>query len=1254
MSLYYLKQTVFASRLVDFHFHDFNIRCKRNHNEERYQDSSKYPPGNLQRRLLTPFAWQELTEPTESMDIFLQEDDDEDSEILRELSNDEKNEGDDQDKMDVQEDDAENNDEQDEYIYEDIYISSTTICIGGKRRFQFHGSVLSACVLPGNNESKGEDSLIITLESGFLLILRVQLMSDGCLEPIIVQRFGLSNGSNESKLVKLGYHVTCFRPGNLVAVSAFSNVIRLFKVEYNKFGIPALTSSTNLLTAGIILKTCFLEPARDDHVMILNLVSTDNMMLHLEFNEFYVSKELASSVKKSVFSMLSVKFEIPYFIVPLEDTKGVLFIQETQCSVRGSSYFLSRDESDMFSLNYPLTSTGKVFKPTAYYIPKSEVTCLPCEEYDDPELCKQQVLVSSAPHALYLLDIFYHIKKSEWRMQLRKLFTQPAAFTHFAMEEVAPLRYDLTYTNDKGNCETKDIQLVPRRSGKEGYAMKVVGKESTETCWFPLYDFAVVDSFGSKSVTMTSAQEFWCLGRTGKKSALFCLRKGIPASKYLVMSEFKGAQKLYMFVNEESHCYYVASFPYKSMIFCIEDSTEDNDDVVMVLDDFGTAEATVHFGSLGNNRFIQIFEDGFRIGGFQRLDSMKSFKSSYPIVLAASDQSYVAVAYESKKEDNIVMTVECFRVADNTNDLIPVAIEADALHSQLSMIQFIRTGVRLYLALGDFDNGLHFYCQQDDEKFKYVSTLNIAFAPNSEECFTLCHSLCVVDDENVVLTSKDGSYIVLKHDEETESFIIACTVHIGNYPVDIVPCGEKEFYLVSKCFWKLDLKQSVFPKRIWVSEGSDRRCISCVLLPRSGQEWISQHMDDHLLAIRDDGLDHIYVSGYVSSNYRKVNLGVQGLRMKYYEHQRLFIVISVDFPDLNKLIFVDRGSRRILKSDEKENNIFRADEYPVTIYEWKIPSIKRDAYIHHHIVVGCLQRDTGGGSIKIIEIKKSRENVALRLLYSWDESAPVYAVNQLSDSTLVYGSGLSLLMKRYLPEESRMGDSIKAHEFLSMVKGISVVQKSNEVLINTAKDSFYKFKYDGDNLQSIQNGSVARVLSSNSICHRSNWSEDDESNVSSVITVADKEHCTVSTLRLKNYGNLFNSSSTEVNAKVPFIPRILACDFRPVWRSARKDGTREQSVDSFLAVGINGQIDLFTLITKVQFDLLKDCQDHQLNATKDSRFLPLRDLCPLELVDSSSKGLLEDFNVINGDSLKDKLDQVGNLRVDEILHMSQM
>lgn len=1182
--VYYLKQTVFPSRMINHYFHDFTVRLTKD-GLQRYSEDQKQPVG-LRRRMLSSAMWQELTEPSESMQQFLEGSDDDliglDSSQGQESSK----------QLESSEDD--------DFAYVDIYIGTTAMSVNLKEPIKFYSSVLSAAVLPGNDKSGREDTLIVTLESGLLLLIRLVITDGGEFEPIIVQRLNLYKDENYDHLLRLGYKVSCFQTGMMISVAAFANVIRLFKVCYDSVGTPYLTDSINLLTGGALLKSCFLEPVSPEHVMVLNLIVTDDSLLQIEFNEFFMSQDpgqLESSIKKSVFSMLSVKFELPYFSIPLKQCKGVLLVQETQCCIRGLNYFISRDEEDRASVDFPFTD----FRPNAYYVPKTRITCLPCEEYDDPDLQIDQVLLSEAHPAMWLLETFHNLKKNKWHMKLRRLFSQPFLFSHFSMEEDNQNCYELTYANERGITESRHIQIVSK-NGKFGY--RVLENRGYETNWFPLYDYAVTPTQESNHPCVVNSNEnLWCLGRSGKKSSLFCVRKGIHAEKSARFEQFHDATDIHLYMEDEGPIF-IISYPFKTVVAC---PSPDNSAEIDILDQFCTDRETIHFGLLPHSQYLQVFDNGWRTGTFDNFEDVSEYPSPVRIILASSHGSLLALAYEKRSDDAITVGVEVLQ-SDGSGSPIPIELPA----SQPSMLQFIELNHETYLAVGDFDSRFHLY-HQTEQHFELLHTVDL-----SSQSFNTCHELVQVSDDCLLVTSVNGSYSVLNADP-TAGFLIFCTIHLGYIPLQVIPKGDRQFYLVGGSIWRLDLNRSAYPERVWVAEGTDRSCTGCVLLPKA-----EDVTEDTLLALRDDGLTTLYLSDYSTSNVRKIGLGMCGLKLFYYEHQRLFITITDDHED--KLLFADHN--RLLQCEDME--ILRPNEYPVSLFQWDVTSRRIESHIHHHLVIGCIT-PSGKGSVKIVELKRHRKSVNLRLLHTWEEGAPVYAINQLSDSTLIFGSGKTLCMKRYLADESKMSETVVGFRFLSDARGIDV-KNGKDVLVTTASNSFYRFKYKSEELEFIQGDSVAKVLAGNSIMH--NFLGDDED----LITVADKSHCTVTTSRLTRRGGLFNCSVREVDTKVSYIPRLVSCDFKPVWREKR------DTLDSFLSAGLSGQFDLFSLVTKRDFDLLVSCLQSQYNSTKGKRFLPLRDLTPLE-TDKVDR-------VVDGDYLIDRLQELGNLQVDKLLHES--
>ena len=705
-SVYYLKQTLFSSSLVSQYLHNFNVRVSR-FGDSRYKNiPNDGLNGIVQKRMMTSFLWQELTEPTESMDTFMEEEDDEINEGLSstKVVGESQNQDTAQKHQNTHEKLSEQeNTNNDRYIYVDIEIHPTSISLSRGKEFNLHCRILSAAVLPGCRQSKGEDSLILILESQLLLIIRIHATEKGNLEPIIVQRLSLAQDANDDELTQLGFQVTCNNSGTLISASAFSKVVKLFKVDYDNDYIPKVLESMNILIEGMILKQCFIPSTASTYAAMLCLVLNDSNILELQLHELGVGDQFTKFLIKSFSVTLSVKFELPDFMVPLPRTGGILFIQRSQISVKGINFFFSRESLESQTLTYPHDSTNT--SASSYYIPKSRITCLSCEEYDDSNVIMDQVLISYKSHAMFLLDVFYTKRKAEWKLRFNKLFTQKSLYSFFSLEEITDRQYELSYFNDNGVTMNKLISLAPQKKGRVGFACNVLNEERHRANWHPLYDFIIVPPLHSKYCDFLTNQELWCLGRKSQKSALFHLHIGLAATSECISTEFKGSKRLFKY-EEQGKLFYVASSPLHSIVSHYnptsfdEDSDDDISTIVDICNNFYVSKQTIHFGQLEEDRFVQIFSDGWRIGRFSGGKCFNVLKSPFRIILASSTTRFIALAYEKFNENKLMVSIECFEI-DHESNAKPVllSLPTDIL-GQPSMLEFADFNLRSILAVG--------------------------------------------------------------------------------------------------------------------------------------------------------------------------------------------------------------------------------------------------------------------------------------------------------------------------------------------------------------------------------------------------------------------------------------------------------------------------------------------------------------------------------------------------------------------------
>ncbi|GME84143.1 unnamed protein product [Ambrosiozyma monospora] len=477
--VYYMEKTVQPSGLAQFYFNDFKVLIKKN-NQARYD---KYNTTPKQKKVLTLSTWQELTDPSDSINQFDDDDNDEDFEdllntsILKSTAPPQDNEMDDND-----------DDDEGELISVNVFISPTSIRIDNRESILFHTTVLGACVLPGNEQSKYEDSLLVGLKSGLVLLMRIALI-DGFVQPIILQKLKLENNFNSDNLLQLGYNVAAFRLGNVVSISAFSRITRLYMVQYNKHGIPCILNPVNLVAGGAIVRSCFFEPVSSNHIALLTLVSTRFNVLQFEYNDFYLEPDFKASHKK-VTTLLNNDMDLPYFMISLRNTSCVLLLQEKKCVIMGINRLFSNEGPDYSTCDFLPD------KPCSYYIPKQKISCFHSPEYEDPDIRVDQVLISNSSQCMMLLEVFMNTKKPMLSMKLHKLFNQPTLFSKFSMEPIgaSEVDYEITYMNEYGIIDSKLATLVPKSNENSGFSMKITEDNGSLVNSFPMFDFKIVQS----------------------------------------------------------------------------------------------------------------------------------------------------------------------------------------------------------------------------------------------------------------------------------------------------------------------------------------------------------------------------------------------------------------------------------------------------------------------------------------------------------------------------------------------------------------------------------------------------------------------------------------------------------------------------------------------------------------------------------------------------------------------------------------
>lgn len=1170
--LYYLKQTVCPSRSIRYHFTNFNVRVGTYYN---YDATIK---ANDSNRLLTPFAWEEMTEPTESMDKFIEEDDDDDLAYPIDAGQSTK-------KSSSTHLPTGNNSTDCEFLYLNISVGPSSFWFENSIQYQTRSEILCSSVLPGCAGSKDEDTLLLTLKSGFLLGIRFENKSEGLCEPVIVMTINLKYSERRDLSLSLGYKISCLNDGSMFAICGLSDEIDLYGVKY-EMGLPRLDDPIRIMIRGIILDMCFLIPKFQNYYMLCYLISTNEGMLKLEYTEGSCtggSILSGDSLKNSSF-LLTKRFVIPRVFIPLPVTKGLLLIDDMGFSVKGYDYLKSHNELDILSARFPhdYECDSKV---QAYYVPQTMITCLPCKEYDNPDVLTDQIIISNSSSSSWLLDIFYNGRKCSWSFRCRKLITQCELFSVFSFEKVSDDNYSLFYSNDNGVDVERFLSVVPGKDG--GYEFKEEHRKSIKG-WFPVYDYLVINSLFPKYTG--SNQELWCLSRSGKRGSLCWLRSVIAASTEMCINFPKYAEAIFSLHTSFTPIFVVTS-AWNTMIFKL---TSESETQIIPLDQYCTDERTIYFASLTSKLFVQVFEHSICIGDFENPSQVKYFNCTF--ILATSYQNVLAVAYEMiNDKGSLEVMVECFQI-NQSKELIPISVALPSLLDQPSLLSFAVLNEHPYLIIGEISNRLSLYKMESDYNFIPAASIVLDFSKDGTE-FYVPFQVAFSDPGTLLVTSKNGVYCVLSYNEGERKFAAITSIKLTDLPIRILQ-RDHTCYLISGVIWRLDCEKSIYPTRLYFTETNRVLVLDAAFIPGTATKE-----NDHILAITKSGLIDLNIPTTVSVNIHRIKLRRCGLHVIYLSYLKLFVIIMEKRTiEETCLDFVDHKKGRLLKSNEREIELFKSNEFPTALFSWKVPSQRSPDLFHHYLVVACLNHHSKMSSMKIVELKKkNKTDVDLNVLNSWTEKGRISSISQLDDGTLIYGCDDKLMLKRYLPQKRKMDSSKMLKKLMSDIKFITTLHDQIYVTTNIG---CLEFRYDGSEIVDLRNDIASKIPSSRVIPLRI------ESNYKAefLLTVADKATSSIRTVDLRLYDK-FNSSNEMAWMKVPYIPRIYPCDFRPPWRKLKY---QSNIVGTFLSVGVDGQVDLITLVKRKEymemFHMIKSISEKN----KDKQIQSMVDLTPFD------------------------------------------
>lgn len=1081
---------------------------------------------------------------------------------------------------------------EDEITTVKVLVKTTSIMIEGVE-FGLNSGVRSSIIIPGTSGS--EDSLLLSIQSGFLLLIRIwrvpRTFGDASFvrtthygpptttthfyKPFVVQWWKtLAENLAEMSGSQLSAHAS----GMAVVSASPSSVFRIHMCQNTDSGVQLLPHF-NVPVNGIILHSCFSQPLKgvgDDHLMFLVLTFTNVRRLDLLLYSWYVSDALSDDLTRSILP-LNNSFPFPVMIVPLATNHSFLFI----CA----DMFIVVTVHNITSADYSFSrfAYDGAF-PTSFYLPESPFLALDSEKTDE-------VLLASESGVIYSIVITDN--KSLTYDAIAQVADPVSVFT-FQKYETG---YRLNYASDTGGSKELQIaklftkDLIPNSDKKLPYSEAILIQDFKN--WGPVIDVLVIESYQMRSIAPYCSQDVWALTGVGRRTKLTQLRSGYSIKKETKpVGLLRKTDSMYHLDLYNRH-FIICSMPFATKLLEyqglreITDSEGGKNDSLIEIECPAIIpdETTLLAASIPNSTTIVQFTST-RIA-FTNLEQVRVLELPQRRLLHVKVADDIAALLI---EQDLTITLEIIQLAaptDYDSEELSSSNVTRTLASMRMGFEVSSLGMwvdvisaRILVFAGSFDGVL--YVIEYNLKTHNVhetaqidlSTANLYSSPTSfqEECI-IPHDIVHVPETGMIFVgSKTGHLIQLQLTSERQ-FKIVQFLRLGYTPTNLQLCKTDSHYLLVSLrnLWLFNFYSSNLPMQVIFEENTER--------PISRLTELPTNTDQHLRFAfsREDGLVIGSLFCHKVPLVKQISVGDPAKRVCFLDSMSLFAILCKSKDVLMRLKFADRKTNRMLPTVEvdsrlgtqRKNAIFDTGEMPLCGFVWRIQRLNR---ISKKLIVGTSINNTGG-SVKILDVSKivlegaTMPVVKVVELITIPRDDPVTCIEQI-DSTIFFSSGCKIYSTSYIFDDKKLRPVKKLTTLSSDVISMSV-NDGEYLLVNTRLDSLIVFKYHQgeDDIEMIDgeqsNESVHGELGSLSVYYKDPIARSlvNHAKIGAKLIAGDKLHSSL--VIVDSQGQ---SSAHLFAYKLSMIPRVFISKFNGIWATEADDR------DRILAVGVNGEV----------------------------------------------------------------------------------
>ncbi|KAI5969337.1 hypothetical protein CANMA_001657 [Candida margitis] len=1030
------KQTLVNSPAILHIYTDFKVKINK-----PFKGSSS--------KLLNDAEYQYLTPPEEDsqMDAF-----DEDDDILEELNTSATG-------------GIEQVEKEEDPVFElaHVLVKYQSILINGVD-YRFKSAVRSSCIIRASLAQE-EDHILVSLKSGFLLLLRIFLVPRNIrdidygykplskdrpfvFKPFIVQWWNLQQKSNYPELNTSGF-VLRSSPSGLSTIScSASQSFRIYKtVEQSNCG-TVLQNHLNVPLNGFLVDSCFIESKSAMQTdMFLSLVFTEHRRLYINLFSWFNFYSSDPSISKSSLPLENT-FDIPIFIAPLLQNSAFLFVSPTKLTVISVH--------DIISGHYEFKSSD--FRagsfPTNFYVPKSQIRSMGDYEVDE-------VLLSSD------IGVFYSILISKSGIEsIAPIARASENITTFTFERTSA-GYELKYASASGQTNTVILSELYepeytcdiKNDTKLSHSKTELLEKSPN--WAPVIDFQVVPSSVSGEFDRLKKDEFWSITGSASRFKLSHIKVGYYGSKqdegYIELRKVVQSWLLELLSRSVLICAF--SFETKLLEF---DGSSDNDMVEVEDAEICKDEQTIFCGVVRSSQFTNAIADDVdyiiqvttRSVTVTDLTSLHTCITNQCILFAEVSGDKLLLIIE--KEEKVILCKYILELVTATGDLSlvinPQLVSEVTLDFQPSMMKRCMVGSLDMIAIGSYEGFINFYPLNEEflapmDKFEIHKRLMQVseFVP---------HDLVSIKN-HIYVGAADGNFAQFSFDGLTkcDSFL-----KVGDREVKVQASRDQTFvYIRCKDLYMMDLQNSTYPMLVQFNDMTPKIVNSVVEFPPT----IELPTYKRLGVFRDNGFAITHVTTFTKPMIKQVRIPDEPKKLLYLPHISIFMLLCGS--QRGKLKFVDRQKHRILEHTEVnskrpgEERILSENEVAQCACIWRIERHDRTKY---KVLLGCCNtsNEKNTGLIKVLNIKRNKTNetpsVSVLVLASFNSREPVTHIQQVHERIFFTGEN-TIYYTLYDEVEKKLMPVQCFRQLPSKIISMSVA--GNTILVTTQEDSIFQF-----------------------------------------------------------------------------------------------------------------------------------------------------------------------------------------------------